>query len=209
MPAQTQSVQSRLPELDRPRILVAVDGSKPSHWAAGVAGRLAAALNGTLKLVHAVQMPPVSSEAGLIMQSEIDQEMKVAQFTLDEAKELLPGGIEVETYVRLGPAVATVLEVARQWPADLIVLGTRGRGKLLQLIMGSTAEGVVRHAPCPVLTVGVARASANGIDREMTGIEGAPCFPPPIMLAFSRACAAASAGSVALGPKAQHTGLGT
>src|SRR5712691_5837612 len=50
------------------------------------------------------------------------------------------------------PALA-IVEYAKEWRADLILMGTHGRGGMAHLLMGSVAERVVRFAPCPVLTV--------------------------------------------------------
>jgi nucleotide-binding universal stress UspA family protein len=47
----------------------------------------------------------------------------------------------------------TIVDYARNYDVDIIVMGTHGRGALAHLVMGSVAERVVRWAPCPVLTV--------------------------------------------------------
>jgi len=52
-----------------------------------------------------------------------------------------------------GPAADLILAQAKEWPADLIVMGTHGRRGLRRLAMGSDAEGVIRGAPVPVLLV--------------------------------------------------------
>lgn len=61
-------------------------------------------------------------------------------------------GIMSETYVRDGAVPATILELARSLPADLLVMGTHGQGGLERLVLGSVTEAVLRKAPCPVLT---------------------------------------------------------
>lgn len=61
--------------------------------------------------------------------------------------------IQVERLIREGDPVTEILSVAGGEKADLIVLGTHGRSGLSRLLMGSTAEQVVRQATCPVLTV--------------------------------------------------------
>ena len=47
-----------------------------------------------------------------------------------------------------------ILDDARAWRAELIVVGTRGRGALIHLLLGSVAERIIRHSPVPVLLVG-------------------------------------------------------
>jgi nucleotide-binding universal stress UspA family protein len=53
----------------------------------------------------------------------------------------------------MGDPGREIVRAAQEWHADLIVLGTHGRNALGRLMMGSTAEAVFRHAPCPVLLV--------------------------------------------------------
>jgi nucleotide-binding universal stress UspA family protein len=65
----------------------------------------------------------------------------------------VPGaGPGVRTSVVVAHPVAAILEAAREWPADLIVLGTHGRSGFERLFLGSVAERVLRKAACPVLT---------------------------------------------------------
>src|SRR5512139_1448804 len=52
-----------------------------------------------------------------------------------------------------GLVVPEILRVAGEWPADLIVMGTHGRGGFERVMLGSVAEQVLRRSPCPVLTV--------------------------------------------------------
>src|SRR5438105_11382148 len=63
------------------------------------------------------------------------------------------GLVRAERMLGRGDAAAEIIRVARELPADLIVMGTHGRTGIGRLLMGSVAEHVMRHAPCPVLTV--------------------------------------------------------
>jgi nucleotide-binding universal stress UspA family protein len=60
---------------------------------------------------------------------------------------------KVEHRFVIGDPAREIVRVAEEAPADLIVMGTRGRSGLTRLVMGSVAEHVLRKAPCPVLTV--------------------------------------------------------
>jgi nucleotide-binding universal stress UspA family protein len=62
-------------------------------------------------------------------------------------------GFRVEVVIERGDPAEIITELAGERDADVIVMGTRGHSKLRQLLMGSTAERIVEHAPCPVLTV--------------------------------------------------------
>src|SRR5215213_8045779 len=79
-----------------------------------------------------------------------------------EAKEMLEqqakwieesGGTVKETYLREGRADEEIVEVAEEIGAGLIVLGSRGHGRLRRALMGSVSDAVVRHAHCPVTIV--------------------------------------------------------
>jgi nucleotide-binding universal stress UspA family protein len=68
-------------------------------------------------------------------------------------KEVAAKGVEVEGRVVMEHASTAIVEEASQLPADLIVIGTRGLTGLDHLLLGSTAERVLRLAHCPVVTV--------------------------------------------------------
>jgi nucleotide-binding universal stress UspA family protein len=92
--------------------------------------------------------------------------------TMRDQCDHLPPDVRCERVVREGSAADHIVEAARERGADLIVLGTHGRGRLARFILGSTAEEVVRRAHCPVMTIGhdpserhatAAAASATGV----------------------------------------------
>lgn len=62
-------------------------------------------------------------------------------------------GSDAVQFVPEGPPGAEIVKVARQWQADLIVIGSHGRRGIRRALIGSVAEAVVRQAPCPVLVV--------------------------------------------------------
>lgn len=62
-------------------------------------------------------------------------------------------GVAVETRIVTGTAVEQIVRLAKELPADLIIIGTHGRTGISHVFLGSVAEKVVRRAPCPVLTV--------------------------------------------------------
>jgi len=69
------------------------------------------------------------------------------------AEERFPKGIRCDTVILFGKPFVEILKYAREANADLIVMATHGRGAISHLLLGSTAEKVVRKATCPVLTV--------------------------------------------------------
>lgn len=66
------------------------------------------------------------------------------------AEQLEQRGLRVDTCVRVGNAGSEIVQEAAGWPADLIVVGSRGHGGLARLLLGSTASHVLHHAPCSI-----------------------------------------------------------
>jgi nucleotide-binding universal stress UspA family protein len=68
-----------------------------------------------------------------------------------KAVDKIPG--EIHTEILEGPPAEAILDVANTRECDLIVMGSRGLGRLTGLLIGSQSQKVVQHAPCPVLIV--------------------------------------------------------
>jgi nucleotide-binding universal stress UspA family protein len=136
------------------KILLAVDGSDHGFHAARTAGDLARAMKAEkLRIVVAFDpVPPYLGEPNL--QSAIDARMKDAQTILQAAEEAV-GDVPAEVHTELieGSPAEAIINVAKTRGSDLIVMGSRGHGTLAGLVMGSTSQKVVSHAPCPVLIV--------------------------------------------------------
>ena len=136
------------------KILLAVDGSEHALKAARVASNLAKAMNsGTIRIVVAYDpIPPYLGEPN--MQEAINARLDESERILQQAQEVvgeIPGKVEIEQLE--GGAAEAILEVAKTRGSDVIVMGSRGLGKLAGLVLGSTSQKVVSHAPCPVLIV--------------------------------------------------------
>lgn len=88
-------------------------------------------------------------------EAAIAAEREQAETTLAKLKaELEAGGApEVRTAVIEGHAATAIVDVAAEEKADVIVMATHGRGGLERAVLGSVADHVMRHAPCPVLLV--------------------------------------------------------
>jgi nucleotide-binding universal stress UspA family protein len=134
------------------RILLAVDGSEHGYKAARTAADLARAMNSEkFRIVVAFdKIPAFLGEPNL--QRAIDSRLSEAQEILKKAVEIV-GDIPAEVHTELieGDAAEAIIEVARTRNSNLIVMGSRGLGRLAGLVLGSTSQKVVSHAPCPVL----------------------------------------------------------
>ncbi len=136
------------------KILLGVDGSEHGLRAAKVAGDLARSLQ--TKLIRIViafdTIPPYLGEPNL--QRAIDARLNQANAVLDEAVKAM-GEVPAEVHTELieGSAAEAIIEVANTRASDLIVIGSRGLGRISGAVLGSTSQKVVAHAPCPVLIV--------------------------------------------------------
>lgn len=138
------------------RILVPIDFSECSKKALRYGLELAKLHSAAITLLYVVPNPSY----GAIEYGGIDYAGLEAQMREDGRKELavlvtneLRGRVKADAEIRTGSAGVEIVEVAKQLPADLIVVSTRGRTGLKHILLGSVAEHVVRHAPCPVLVV--------------------------------------------------------
>ncbi|HLA86568.1 MAG TPA: universal stress protein [Anaerolineales bacterium] len=136
------------------KILLAVDGSDHALQAARKAAELARAMNSKdFRIVVAYDfIPPYLGEPN--MQSAINARMDDANAFVQKAMETV-GKIPCEIHVELieGSPAEAIIKVANSFKCDVIVMGSRGLGTLAGLLLGSTSQKVVAHAPCPVLIV--------------------------------------------------------
>jgi nucleotide-binding universal stress UspA family protein len=142
------------------RILVPVDFSEPSRRALDYAAELARPLGAAIEVLHVVEIPAFVPSAGLPEARASD--LSLAALVRESAEKLLAQfvgeaaerGIAVRaSRLELGSPPQVITGIAVKEDYDLIVLGTHGRTGLTRALMGSVAERVVRHAPCPVLSV--------------------------------------------------------
>jgi nucleotide-binding universal stress UspA family protein len=129
-------------------ILVATDFSPMSEHAFRFAGALARDYKSRLIVVHVIHPPAaVYAETAVFVE---EPDFAAARESLDALR--VPG-VEAEYRLMEGEPAPTIVQVACETHADLIVLGTHGRGGLMRVLMGSVAEDVLRTAPCPVMTL--------------------------------------------------------
>ena len=134
------------------KILIAVDDDPVSVRAADVGSELARALGGEVALIH-VNVVEYAGDTGiprrdLIAQTEQESKRLLSGFR--ERLSLAPSTLE---FVEAGTPATVIARAAKDWPADLIVIGSHGRSGMRRALLGSVAEGVMRNATCPVLVV--------------------------------------------------------
>lgn len=136
------------------RIVVGVDGSDQSYGVLDFAVGEARRRGCGLLAVHAYSVPVywgVPEFGAIVPPQPPDEAVADAEQVLDRVLADVPDDVEVERLVTQGPASAVLLEAAED--ADLLVVGSRGHGGFVGLLLGSTSHQVVTHAPCPVVVV--------------------------------------------------------
>ena len=132
------------------RIICAIDFSPGASEAFRVSAELARACSGALLLFHVTEIPPaLPGEAVIKIVKKANEAM---QALLTSARSSLHA-LDVNTEVTSGLASVEIVNRAREWQADLIVLGSKGTTSLEEIILGGTAEAVTKEAPCSVLVV--------------------------------------------------------
>lgn len=136
------------------KILVPVDFSENSNKAVQYAAAFAQQFKATLVLFHAVEPYTALPNHPPMYVSEVEQiALQYAQNQLKNISDSLPPGIVSELIAEIGPTTRAITETARNHAVDLIILSTHGRTGLAHALLGSVAEKITRHAPCPVLIV--------------------------------------------------------
>ena len=140
------------------KILLATDGSEEAELAALRAVDMAQSTDSELHMVHVGVVPTfLASYPGALGYNR-----KLYEQIEEEARKLLrelswqvkaAGGTVAETHLRMGEVDLEIVALAKEVGAGLIVMGCRGHRGIRRAIEGSISDGVIRHAPCPVLVV--------------------------------------------------------
>ena len=136
------------------KILVPVDFSEHSQKALRYALAFATQFGAEVTLVHIVEQMVYPGDWMYPPLAVTDFATEKREQMIDRLRSLDAGsGVKTHHIVRLGRAWQEVIEIARETTADLIILATHGYTGLKHVLLGSVAEKIVRHAPCPVLSV--------------------------------------------------------
>lgn len=145
------------------KICIALDTSPSAQKVAELGYTYAKALNAQVTLVHVVNdvsyytmnYDPIMGYAGFLTSNTLELveglRNESEKFLISSAKHLK--GENIKTQVLDGNTADAILEFATTWQADLIVMGTHSRSGLANLLMGSIAVEVVKHAQIPILII--------------------------------------------------------
>lgn len=151
------------------RIVVATDFSRTAGVALRSAESLAREIGGTIVLVHAIELPSATYSFGVetiglpdIRERWAEEARRTLKVHADRSR--ARSGMRVIPVVRIGKPWFEIVETVREHGADAVCLGNSGHSLFERLLLGSTAENVVRHSPVPVL---VTRGRALGALRRV------------------------------------------
>ena len=136
------------------KILIAVDSSEYSMQAAKKGLELAHQLNAKAALIYVVDKSKAMGniDAGIMPEEALLVLKKEVEQTLDQLATMY-NGKELMKFMPEGHPTEDIINTAKIWEADLIVMGTHGRTGLKELLMGSVATYVIHHSKIPVMTV--------------------------------------------------------
>jgi nucleotide-binding universal stress UspA family protein len=131
------------------RILLAIDDSKFSEAATQAVIAQHQPLGTQVKVLNVVDLAiPIPTSYAASFREE---SLRRGQELVRRAEQMLnEAGYAVQTVVEEGDPKSTIIDQATQWNAELIVVGSHGRKGIDRFLMGSVAEGIVRHALCSV-----------------------------------------------------------
>lgn len=136
------------------RILIAVDDDPIAAHAADVGLELARSLGAAVALIHTIDPSLIYSPEGGIAADELAaQAARDGTRLMAAFRARLPTGVSALEFIVQGNPGTEIVKAARTWPAEVVVIGSHGRRGLTRALVGSVAEAVMRHAPCPVLVV--------------------------------------------------------
>lgn len=153
------------------RLLLATDFSEWARRAEDYACSLALSWRAHLTVVTVLEFPPgLNPEYPVNQQYLTERTREAAELLADFKHRASSKGVAVATRMATGLPSEEVNAAARDQDSDLIIMGTRGKTGLAHVLLGSTAERVIRTAPCPVLTVHMAKEEA-AVDLSSIGLQ--------------------------------------
>ncbi|HIG30966.1 MAG TPA: universal stress protein [Verrucomicrobiales bacterium] len=137
------------------KILVPTDFSERSQKALKYALQFAKQFKSEITLLHVVEVRFAGSEAGVVDLIQLESDLRESgKIQLEQlARNVASEMVKIRTEIRIGIPYMEITEMADEKKIDMLVVSTHGYTGLKHVFMGSTAERIIRHAPCPVLTV--------------------------------------------------------
>lgn len=151
------SAPAGIPNPGISHMLVPLDFSGKSRQALVYALPLARHFRARISLLHVIELPTQPAESGgfvINVYQDVRPQRQAAARRLEQmAARLVPKELRGHNLIGIGSASGVIIDTIRRQHIDMVVLSTKGRSGLARIVLGSTAEYVVRHAACPVLTI--------------------------------------------------------
>lgn len=159
------------------RVVLAVDGSPSASVAVDLVAGVAWPAGATIRVVESIESGPALfggpwPSVALVQSDTLEASVheQAARNVEDARSRIARAGVTVEARILDGRPSVAIVDDAREWGADLIVMGSRGHGRLEEMLLGSTSSEVVDHAHTPVVV-----ARRRRLDRVILGWDGSDC----------------------------------
>jgi nucleotide-binding universal stress UspA family protein len=136
------------------KVLIAIDSEPVAVRAAETGVDLAASLGAEVAFIHVMDVSLLypadtgPSPNDLVCAAKLDAKRLIAAM-----RQRFPLQSSVLEFFQVGTPSDEIVKAAEEWSADLLVIGSHGRGGMQRALLGSVAETVMRHAPCPLVVV--------------------------------------------------------
>jgi nucleotide-binding universal stress UspA family protein len=139
------------------KILVPIDFSKPSEYAARMAAKIAKKTGASITLIHLIELPSGTSDIGYRSRFSIPESMlylrKTKEKVLEFKNSFFTEDITVAYFIKLNNPFDGIIKYADKIDADLILMGSKGHSKFEEIMIGSNTEKIVRSSKIPVIAV--------------------------------------------------------
>ena len=139
------------------KILVPIDFSKPSEYAAKMAAKIAKKTGASITLIHLIELPSEIVDIYYGSRFSIPESMlylrKIKEKILDFKNNFFAEDMKVDYFIKLNNPFDGIKKYAEKIDADLIIMGSRGHSKFEEIIIGSNTEKIVRSSKIPVIVV--------------------------------------------------------
>jgi nucleotide-binding universal stress UspA family protein len=160
------------------KVLIAIDATPTSNVIIKEVAKRKWAPDTSMCMLYVVNPKSLASEF-VDVESYVDVENESAKSLIRSmAKELQQNGIEIRAAIIKGRTAKTIIEYAKQWEADLLIIGSNQSRGLASFFLGSTASEVIRHAPCAVEIIKCTNAESKKSEQGMKillATDGSPC----------------------------------
>jgi nucleotide-binding universal stress UspA family protein len=139
------------------KILVPIDFSKPSEYAARMAAKIAKKTGASITLIHLIELPSGVSDTGYRSRFSIPESMlylrKTKEKVLEFKNSFFTEDLTVTYFIKLNNPFDGIIKYADKIDADLILMGSKGHSKFEEIMIGSNTEKIVRSSKIPVIAV--------------------------------------------------------